>query len=129
LGKELMQKIKLKVLFVDDCDADVELALRLLKQRGFEIAWDRVEMEGDMRRLLTESPPQLILSDFSMPCFEGALALRVARELAPQVPFVFLSGSIGEKRAAEAMQLGAAGYVEKGNIDQLDGILRRVAAL
>ena len=121
-----MQNAELKLLFVDDSDVDVELTLRTLKRRGFAVTWNRVETEVEMRRALEHSPPQVILSDFSMPLFEGSSALRVACEVAPEVPFVFLSGSIGDERAAQTMQMGASGYVEKGNMDQLEGLLRRL---
>jgi CheY-like chemotaxis protein len=122
-----MSRIALNVLFVDDSDIDVELTLRALKQQGYDAAWDRVDQEADMRRMLTDRPPQVIISDFSMPCFDGTMALRVAREMVPDIPFVFLSGTIGEERAAEAMRLGATAYVEKGDTARLDEVLRRIA--
>ena len=123
-----MNALKLRLLFVDDSDIDVELTLRALKQRGYELAWERVEREDDMRRALAAGAPDAIISDFSMPLFDGVQALRVAREVLPSIPFVFLSGTIGGERATQAMSMGATGYVEKGDTEKLDRVLRRIAA-
>ena len=123
-----MSRIALKLLFIDDSEIDVELTLRALKQRGYDAVWERVDEEGEMRRALSERTPQVIISDFSMPCFDGVTALRVAREAVPGIPFIFLSGTIGEQRANDAISLGGTAYVEKGDTDSLDDLLRRIAA-
>lgn len=111
---------------MDDSDIDVELALRVLKQGRLQAEWQRVDREDALRRALAQSQPDVILSDFSMPLFDGARALRVVHEVAPRVPFIFLSGTIGGDRAAEAMRLGAAAYVEKGDAPRLLAVLMRV---
>src|SRR5712671_3367953 len=124
-GKGLMDRTPIQVLFVEDSEVDVELALRSLEQGGFEVSWDRVDLEEDLKRVLGSSKPQAILSDFSMPRFDGIDALRLAKELAPGVPFIFLSGTIGEERAIEAMRLGATDYVLKNNLRRLGTAVRR----
>src|SRR5260221_13782574 len=100
-----MDRTPIQVLFIEDSEVDVELALRSLEQGGFEVSWDRVDLEEDLKRVLAASKPQAILSDFSMPRFDGLDALRLVKELAPGVPFLFLSGTIGEERAVEATRL------------------------
>ncbi len=123
--KRPMDRTRIQVLFVEDSEVDVELALRSLEQGGFEVSWDRVDIEEDLKRALGSAKPQAILSDFSMPRFDGIDALRLSKELAPDVPFIFLSGTIGEERAIEAMRLGATDYVLKNNMRRLGTVVRR----
>src|SRR5258707_1090990 len=120
-----MDRTPIQVLFIEDSEVDVELALRSLEQGGFEVSWDRVDLEEDLKRVLASSKPQAILSDFSMPRFDGIDALRLSKELAPGVPFIFLSGTIGEERAIEAIRLGATDYVLKNNMRRLGTVVRR----
>ncbi len=120
-----MDRTPIQVLFIEDSEVDVELALRSLEQGGFEVSWDRVDLEEDLKRVLASSKPQAILSDFSMPRFDGVDALRLVKELAPGVPFIFLSGTIGEERAIEAIRLGATDYVLKNNMRRLSTVVRR----
>ena len=123
--KRPMDRTRIQVLFVEDSEVDVELALRSLEQGGFEVSWDRVDIEEDLKRALGSAKPQAILSDFSMPRFDGIDALRLSKELAPDVPFIFLSGTIGEERAIEAIRLGATDYVLKNNMRRLGTVVRR----
>jgi diguanylate cyclase (GGDEF)-like protein len=81
--------------------------------------------EAQMRAALAAELPDLILSDFSLPQFDGVTALAVARQLAPDVPFIFLSGTIGEERAIEALKSGAIDYVLKSNPKRLVPAVRR----
>src|SRR3989454_192094 len=120
-----MDRTPIQVLFVEDFEVDVELALRSLEQGGFEVSWERVDLEEDLRRVLGSSKPQAILSDFSMPRFDGVDALRLVKEIAPGIPFIFLSGTIGEERAIEAIRLGATDYVLKNNMRRLGTVVRR----
>src|SRR5256886_1007162 len=124
-GRRPMDRTRIQVLFVEDSEVDVELALRSLEQGGFEVSWNRVDLEEDLKRALGASQPHAILSDFSMPRFDGIDALRLSKELAPGVPFIFLSGTIGEERAIEAMRLGATDYVLKNNMRRLGSVVRR----
>src|SRR5882672_98693 len=123
--KKPMDRTPIRVLFIEDSEVDVELALRSLEQGGFQVSWDRVDLEEDLKRVLGSSRPHAILSDFSMPRFDGVDALRLAKELAPGVPFIFLSGTIGEERAIEAMRLGATDYVLKNNMQRLGTVVKR----
>jgi diguanylate cyclase (GGDEF)-like protein/PAS domain S-box-containing protein len=115
----------INVLFVEDSDADVELELRALARDGLNILSRRVDSEPALRSELTTVLPDAILSDFSMPGFDGLQALRLVREIAPRVPFIFVSGTIGEERAIEAIRNGATDYVLKNNLRRLSTSVRR----
>ena len=120
-----MDRMPIQVLFIEDSEIDVELALRSLEQGGFDVSWECVQAEEELKRALSSYRPQAILSDFSMPGFDGMEALRLAKEMAPGVPFIFVSGTIGEERAIEAIRLGATDYVLKDNMRRLGTSVRR----
>jgi DNA-binding NtrC family response regulator len=109
---------------LEDNAADVELVLRQLKRDGLNIVEQIVAEERDFRSALVEYSPQLILSDFSLPRFDGLSALRIAQAEAPSVPFIFVSGTIGEERAIEALKSGAMDYVLKENLRRLVPAIR-----
>jgi len=117
-----------QLLLVEDSEMDVELTMRSLKAAGFTCGFRRVVDEKDMRSALSASLPDLILSDFSLPGFDGMAALALARVEAAGVPFVFLSGTIGEERAIEALKCGAVDYVLKGNTKRLVPAVKRALA-
>src|SRR2546430_12791909 len=87
---------ELRVVMVEDVESDAELAERELKRAGLAVLARRVEREEDFRREVREFRPHVILSDFSMPQFNGMSALGIAREIVPDVPFIFVSGTLGE---------------------------------
>jgi diguanylate cyclase (GGDEF)-like protein len=109
----------LRVLLVEDSQSDTELTMWRLKQAGYVCAFRCVVNEIEMRAALRAELPDLILSDFSLPGFDGMSALAIARAEAPGVPFIFLSGTIGEERAIEALKCGAIDYVLKSNPKRL----------
>lgn len=121
----MREKTSVRVLFIEDSKVDVELTVLELDQDGFDVSWERVELEGDVKQALSLRRPQVILADFSMPGFSGMDALRLARVTAPDVPFIFVSGTIGEERAIEAIRLGATDYVLKDNLRRLGTSVRR----
>jgi len=116
---------KLRILLVEDSAIDADLAVRRLEQGGYDCTHQRVVDEAQMRAALTAQLPDIILSDFSLPQFDGISALAVAREIAPEVPFIFLSGTIGEERAIEALKSGAIDYVLKSNPKRLVPAVQR----
>ncbi len=103
----------LKVLIVEDQPADAELLQYDMRRAGLEFTAQRVETQDTFEAALREFGPDLILSDFSMPSFDGLSALGLARAAAPGTPFIFVSGTIGEERAIEALRNGATDYVLK----------------
>jgi EAL domain-containing protein (putative c-di-GMP-specific phosphodiesterase class I)/CheY-like chemotaxis protein len=108
-----------RVLLVEDVASDAELTVRELHKGGLQFIWRRVQTEVGLRRAIREFRPTLILSDFTLPQFDGMKALQVSRDIAPQTPFIFVSGSIGEERAVDALQQGATNYVLKSNLSRL----------
>ena len=121
---EQLQK-PIRVLFVEDLEYEAELALSQLHGSGFECVSLRVETEAQLRQALREFAPTIILSDFSLPRFDGVSALRIAHEMAPEIPFIFVSGTIGEERAIDALLCGAVDYVLKSNLARLPPAVRR----
>ena len=122
------RKKELRVLMVEDSEPDAELTIRRLKAAGFSCSYRCVVNENDMRRELKAWRPDLILSDFSIPGFSGMTALDIARVEASGVPFIFLSGTIGEERAIEALKCGAIDYVLKSNPMRLVPAVERALA-
>src|SRR5690348_10850068 len=118
-----MQPVRL--VLVEDMPMEAEIAVRQLESGGFTCAWKRVDSEAALRRILDELKPDLILSDFTLPGFDGLSALEIACEITPDVPFIFLSGTIGEERAIDALQRGAYDYVHKTNMARLVPAVRR----
>jgi diguanylate cyclase (GGDEF)-like protein len=116
---------ELRVLLVEDSSSDAELAVWRLQQGGYVCTHRCVTTEAEMRTALRAALPDLILSDFSLPRFDGMSALAIARAEAPDVPFIFLSGTIGEERAIDALKRGAVDYVLKSNPKRLVPAVRR----
>jgi DNA-binding NtrC family response regulator len=117
-----------KLVMVEDMPMEAEIAVRQLESGGFTCNWKRVESEAALRDALKDTRPDLILSDFTLPGFDGISALEIARELTPDTPFIFLSGTIGEERAIDALQRGAYDYVLKSNMARLAPAVRRALA-
>lgn len=100
------------ILFVEDSTDDAELARWHISKAGMQFTSSLVWSEPEMITALARTP-DLIISDFEIPGFDGWGALRVAREMAPQVPFIFYSGSIGKDRCRRALELGVRACVDK----------------
>lgn len=115
----------LRLLILDDQPADAELAAHLISNGGFPCTWQRVQTEKAFRSGLQTFQPDLILSDFTLPGYNGMSALELATREAPHTPFIFVSGSIGERRAGEALKRGATDYVPKTALAKLVPAVRR----
>ena len=115
----------LRVLMVEDVPTEAELELRELKRAGLTVQSRIVTDETMFRDAVTTFGPHVILSDFSMPGWDGMAALAVARELCPYTPFIFVSGTLGEEYAIRALQNGAADYVLKTNLVRLPAAVER----
>jgi diguanylate cyclase (GGDEF)-like protein len=116
---------ELRLLILEDVAAEAELAVRQLKTAGMNCTWRRVETETAFREALRDLQPSLILSDFTLPRYDGSAALALAMREAPEVPFIFVSGTIGEERAIEVLKQGAVDYVLKGNLARLAPAVKR----
>lgn len=115
----------LKILLVEDSELDAELQSRELKRAGLSFEARRVQTESDFVKQITAYGPDLIVSDYSIPGFSGLLALEIAREHVPGLPFVFVSGALGEDKAVELLKRGATDYVLKTNLTRLASTLIR----
>jgi len=110
---------ELHILILEDVAADAELIERELRKGGIVFVSKRVETKEDFLKELREFSPDLILSDYSLPQFDGLSALAIAREQCPDVPFVLVSGAIGEDLAIETLKKGATDYVLKSRLSRL----------
>jgi diguanylate cyclase (GGDEF)-like protein len=124
-GREDGHRDPIRILLIEDMELEAELTLRELRRHGITPLVERVETDEAMRAALRDFRPSIILSDFSLPKFDGLRALDVARECAPEVPFLFVSGTIGEERAIEALRRGAVDYVLKSNLARLGAAVQR----
>jgi PAS domain S-box-containing protein/putative nucleotidyltransferase with HDIG domain len=111
-----MKKKKLRILIVEDVPSDAELLEFQLRQGGMEFISECVETKEAYLKMLREFKPDLILSDYSLPHFDGMTALRLAQELAPTIPFILVTGSMNEETAVECMKAGAWDYIIKDHI-------------
>jgi DNA-binding NtrC family response regulator len=118
-----------RVLLVEDVDVEAELIVHQLQRAAFAFRWQRVETEHGLRAALKDSAPTIVLSDFSLPQFDGLSALQIVREHAGDTPFIFVSGTIGEERAIEALHRGAADHIIKTNLKRLAPAIPRSAGL
>jgi len=115
----------IRILLVEDVESDARLSLLELKGAGLNCISQRVESEPAFRRALAEFAPDIILSDFSLPQFDGLSALEVAQEMSPDTPFIFVSGTMGEERAVTALRRGAVDYLLKGKLARLPSAISR----
>src|SRR5579859_5909586 len=115
----------LRVLIIEDVSNDSDLAIHQLARGGIRCVHVRADTESNFRTALSRFRPHVILSDFSLPAFDGLAALKIANTEAPDVPFIFLSGTLGEERAIEALRRGAVDYVLKSNPARLVPAVRR----
>ena len=118
-------KNPLRILHVEDSPKDSELVETTLEQQGIVCDVLRVETRADYVSALEQSRFDLILGDYTMPGFDGLTALKIAQEKRPDVPFIFVSGTLGEDVAIEALKHGAVDYVLKDRLSRLDPCVRR----
>ncbi len=114
-----------RVLFVEDDPFDAELAVDRLRADGFEFESRLVDDEAAFLEALVSFRPEIVVCDFNLPGFSGATALARLREISPLTPFIFLSGSMGENVAVEALRDGATDYILKHQPTRLPSAVRR----
>ncbi len=115
---------KLLILIVEDSPDDAELMIMRLREQGFEPDWQRIETEAAYLAALN-TPPDLILADWSLPQFSGLRALRLMRQRGLDIPFLIVSGSVGEEAAVDALHQGAHDYVLKDRPARLGQAVQR----
>jgi PAS domain S-box-containing protein len=109
----------LRVLIVEDVDDDAILIMRLLRKGGFEPSFERVETASAMRDAVARQEWDLVIADYTLPEFSAPDALKVLQDLGSDLPFIIVSGSIGEDIAVAAMKSGAHDYMLKENLTRL----------
>ena len=114
----------LNVLLIEDSPDDAFLLIEELKSAGFTPRWKRVDNERDFRTHL-RSDLDLVFSDFTLPQFSVARALEVLQEKHLEIPFIIVSGTIGEERAVDSLKAGATDYVIKDRIERLAPVVKR----
>lgn len=115
----------IRILIVEDNPADAELAEDTLKSAGLSLVSKIVETRDDYVHALSDFSPDLILSDYDLPLFNGADALDILKELRPDIPFILFTGAMGEERAIEILTGGATDYVMKNRLSRLAPAVER----
>jgi two-component system, cell cycle sensor histidine kinase and response regulator CckA len=115
----------LRVLLVEDSRDDAALLERTLRRDGLNLVVERVETATEMNDALDHRSWDVVLSDFTMPAFSGMAAFDLLRLKALDIPFIFVSGTVGEEVAVKAMKLGASDYFLKGNLARLAPAIER----
>lgn len=118
-------KTEIRILHLEDNKLDAELIQSILESEGFKLEVKRVETRADFEAALKQGGWDFIFADFSLPSFDGRTALQIAREKSPQVPFILVSGTIGEAFAIEILKAGATDYVLKTELSGLAPAVRR----
>jgi signal transduction histidine kinase len=118
----------LRILLLEDSDLDTELLSAVLDDLDHPYAVDRVMTCETFAAAAVKRCHDLILADYVLPTFDGLSALALAREHCPEIPFVFVSGTLGEEVAVEALKNGATDYVTKQRLDRLPRVIVRALA-
>jgi PAS domain S-box-containing protein len=121
-------EIPIRVLILEDTDDDKELVLRQLKKGGYQLEYDCIETREELVHALDKQSWDIILCDYSMPKFDGLTALEVVHEKGIDIPFILISGTVGEDVAVEAMKAGAQDYLMKDNLIRLVPVVKRELA-
>jgi two-component system cell cycle sensor histidine kinase/response regulator CckA len=118
-------KKPLRMLLVEDSLSDVELLLNDLDRRGYDITYQRVDTAAGMKAALEGTTWDAVVSDYSMPQFSGMEALKVLQASGQDLPFIIVSGTIGEESAVNALKAGAHDFLVKGNLARLVPAIER----
>ena len=118
----------LRILLVEDLRSDADLICLALRRAGIAFITEQVDSEPTLREALLGFQPDIVLSDFNLPGFDGLAALEIVRAASPVLPFIFVSGMIGEDRAIAVLKQGATDYVLKSNLSRLASSVTRAVA-
>ncbi len=124
----ILLKKHLKILAVEDSEDDADLIARKLQKEGYGFDFKRVDNEKDLKKSLGEKDWDLIISDYILPRFSGKEALKLARDAKGDIPFIMVSGKIGEEKAVEMLKEGASDFVMKDNLSRLPFAVDRALA-
>lgn len=119
---------RLEILIVEDSSSDLDLIKQEIKRGGILFVSRCVDTKNDFLAEINKSPPDIILSDYSLPDFDGLAALAIALERIPNVPFIMVTGSLNEEIAIECMKAGADDYVMKEHLNRLSSAIKQAMA-
>ncbi len=115
----------IRILYLEDDPKDAELVQATLEAEGLACEVTRVEHESDFLASLKRGGFELIFADYTLPSYDGVSALKIAKEISPEVPFIFVTGTLGEEVSIEALKLGATDYVFKTRLSRISPAVRR----
>src|SRR5215471_15268847 len=115
----------MKILYLEDEPKDAELVQASLEADGVVCELTRADTQASFVAALKQAGFDLILADYTLPLFDGMSALKLAQDVSPQVPFIFVSGTMGEEVAIEALKQGATDYVFKTRLSRIAPSVRR----
>ena len=116
---------ELRILLLEDNAPHAELVEHFLRESGLRFSLARVETREAFIEQLEQHTPDMILSDYALPAFDGYAALAIAKEKAPNIPFIFVTGTMGEEVAIETLKSGATDYVLKTRLARLGPAVQR----
>ncbi len=126
MKKKPEKKTPLKILYLEDSPQDIEIIRELLIEANYDLVMECTDNEKEFSSLIRENKYDIILSDFSLPGFDALAALRLHNDICPEVPFICVSGSIGEETAIELIRRGAVDYILKDRMVRLPSAIKRV---
>ncbi|MGZ4824557.1 MAG: sensor histidine kinase [Terriglobales bacterium] len=109
----------LRVLFVEDSRADIELSCKELQRDGFDVQVDATDRQQDFTRFIAQHDYDIVITDYGLPGWTGLDAIRILRETGRQTPVILLTGSLGDQMAVQCIKAGASDYVLKENLTHL----------
>lgn len=109
----------LTVLIVEDSAEDAQLLVRELQRGGFQVTYERVQTGESLKRALERRGWDLVFCDYTLPQFSGREALALVKAAQPELPFIYVSGTLGPEAAVEAINAGAQDYFPKGHLERL----------
>jgi CheY-like chemotaxis protein len=118
-------KKEIRILSVEDVPADTVLINHELRQAGLLFRTKRVDSKQAFLHELAHDPPDVILSDHGLPSFDGFTALAIAKDKCPEVPFIFVTNSLGEEKVIETFEKGATNCVLKNRLSKLPQVVQR----
>src|SRR6516225_8468500 len=124
-NSEFTADFNLRILYLEDDPQDAELVHASLEAEGLGCELTRADTQQGFLAFLQQGGFDLILADYTLPLFDGISALRIAQETCPEVPFIFVSGTMGEELAIEALKQGATDYVFKTRLSRIAPSVRR----
>jgi signal transduction histidine kinase len=118
-------KKEIRILLLEDNLADAELVKYALREGGLNFAMTRVDSKAQYLKEVDDNPPDIVLLDYALPDFDGFTALTIAQEKYPDIPFIFVTGTLGEEVVIEMLKSGATDYVLKTRLSRLVPAVQR----